>query len=55
MFHDRSYVDRFLQDEEDMVEKEITSLKVPEARYTIEIESACAGNWVLLEGVCGNE
>ena len=34
-----------------MVEKEITALAVPEARYCIEIESARAGNWVLIEGV----
>ena len=40
-----------LDDEEDMVIKDITNLWISEARYKIQIESISAGNWVLIEGV----
>ena len=40
-----------IDDEEDMVIKEIESLYIPEARYRIPVESVGAGNWVLLEGI----
>lgn len=43
-----------LEDEEDKNIKVVSRLWISEARYRIEIPSAGAGNWVLLEGVDGS-
>jgi U5 small nuclear ribonucleoprotein component len=40
-----------LDEEEDMVIKEVTNLWIPEARYKIEVDMLGAGNIVLIEGV----
>ncbi len=39
------------EDEEDMVEQDISNLWVYEARYRVPIDRAVAGSWVLIEGV----
>lgn len=39
------------EDDEDMAITEITSISVSMGRFFIEVDSAIAGNWVLLEGV----
>eukprot|EP01106_Pelomyxa_sp_JSP_P004218 TRINITY_DN1648_c0_g1_i2.p1 TRINITY_DN1648_c0_g1~~TRINITY_DN1648_c0_g1_i2.p1 ORF type:complete len:558 (-),score=155.34 TRINITY_DN1648_c0_g1_i2:158-1831(-) len=38
-------------DEEDMADETIASLSILQARYTIDIDHAVAGNWVLIGGV----
>eukprot|EP00743_Colponemidia_sp_Colp-15_P002126 GILK01002308.1.p1 GENE.GILK01002308.1~~GILK01002308.1.p1 ORF type:complete len:1002 (+),score=162.07 GILK01002308.1:66-3008(+) len=38
-------------DQEDMVDREITNLWLYESRYRVEINVVSAGNWVLIEGV----
>lgn len=39
------------EDQEDMTVKKVTRLSIYQTRYKIDIQQACAGNWVLLEGV----
>jgi hypothetical protein len=39
------------EDEEDMVEKDVSNLWLHEGRYRIPISRATAGSWVLIEGV----
>jgi len=40
-----------LEDQEDMAIKEVSKIWIFESRYRIEVNTACAGAWVLLEGV----
>lgn len=40
-----------VDDEEDMAEKEVTSVAIFESRYRVDVPSLTAGNWVLLGGV----
>lgn len=39
------------EDTEDIVHTTVTSISIPEGRYTIEINKACAGSLVLLRGL----
>ena len=41
------------EDEEDMAVVEVAALYVSAARFSIEVSSAKAGNWVLIEGIDG--
>jgi hypothetical protein len=39
------------EDEEDMVEQDVSNLWLHESRYRLPIQQATAGSWVLIEGV----
>lgn len=40
-----------LDDDEDMVVRDVGSVWISEARYRVEVTSMCAGNWVMLSGI----
>jgi U5 small nuclear ribonucleoprotein component len=40
-----------LEEEEDMIVKEVTNMWIFNSRYRVEINKVPAGNWVLLEGI----
>eukprot|EP01113_Clastostelium_recurvatum_P026831 TRINITY_DN3223_c0_g1_i2.p1 TRINITY_DN3223_c0_g1~~TRINITY_DN3223_c0_g1_i2.p1 ORF type:complete len:970 (+),score=181.67 TRINITY_DN3223_c0_g1_i2:91-2910(+) len=39
------------EDEDDMIEQDVTDLWLHEARYRVDVDKATAGNWVLIGGV----
>ena len=41
------------QDDEDMAVMEVSAISVGVGRFSMEVSSAVAGNWVLLDGVDG--